>query len=232
MRQPRRGRATGRRRPAGTAIVAALLGCAAWAGSETLTLIANYPVPLGIYKSVVSAGNAVLARDGGAVAIGKAAAEAKLKLDVAGAAKFGSTVDVASALTAATLESTGPMILRGVGAQPPALDGKVIFNSTTQRLEYSKAGAWFPASFPSVKSTFLINCNRSTTVAIDNPLPSFGAKHTLCQVTGAVGAAYILRPNDLGGWMLSCSWDGTYSNSAVKFPGQTDNGMVEVTCFD
>ena len=60
------------------------LGCPV--NSENLTLTTYYPAPYGGYVSLLTTGNALLARDGGNVGVGVAAPSAKL--DVAGAARI------------------------------------------------------------------------------------------------------------------------------------------------
>jgi hypothetical protein len=212
------------------AVAAALLATAGWAASETLTKTADYPSPLGLLRSLTVTGDAALARDGGAVTIGSPTADAKVRLNVGGAAKLGSTVDVLSKATASQLESSqGSLLLRPQASRPDApVDGTLLYNSAAARLELSRAGAWIPASFPTARSTFTTDCKHSTSLIVN---ASFGA-HTYCAVTGAVGAHFRLEGDVGGPWFLHCAWDQRYAGSPAHFEGQTNGGMVLVTCLD
>src|SRR5687768_5664581 len=73
-----------------------LIGTAGIVGSETLSLVASFPSPIGIYKKLVATGQVVLARDGGNVGIGVDNPTAKLDID--GSARVQSTLNVGSSL--------------------------------------------------------------------------------------------------------------------------------------
>ena len=208
-------------------LAAVLLATAAWAGTETLTLVGSYPSPLGIYRSIVSAGNAILARDGGRVGIGTM--DPASKLDVVGDSRFSAAVAVGANLTAAgavqgqTLVSGGSLQLGPLPDRPAAANGKVIFNSTNNRLEYSRGNAWFPAAFPMAKNVDrVVACGGS-------PITAALGTHVLCMVVGASKAAYLLSGAPDAAWSLRCASDS--ASSLFQLRSQTD-GAVAVMCLD
>src|SRR5206468_3404647 len=105
------------------ALGAVLLAAAGFAAAETLTMVASYPSPLGIYNSIISAGNAFLARDSGNVGIGTSSPTAKL--DVVGAAKVSGAVTAGGTVAGPTVQASF-LQLNPQKADPAAADGKVI----------------------------------------------------------------------------------------------------------
>lgn len=214
-------------------LAAALLGCAAWAGSETLTLVASYPSPLGIYRSLITSGNAILARDSGRVGIRTRTPAAEL--DVLGSARVSSNVNAGGEIRATgaivgeadvsgrTLTSGGEVQVGSLPSPPAAVNGKIFFNTTSGRLEFSRSNAWFPVNFPVAR-----NVNRVVLCGAGTATTTLGT-HALCMVTGRSRAAYRLQGSPDQEWLLDCASDGT--SSAFTMPGQTD-GAVAVECLD
>ncbi len=99
--------------------------------SESLTLQAYYPSPLGIYSAMTTTGATTLARDGGSVGIGTNAPAASAALDV-------------SSTKGGFLPPRMDTAARDAIASPA--DGLVIFNTSTRRLEWwdNTASAWVP----------------------------------------------------------------------------------------
>jgi hypothetical protein len=62
-------------------LTAMILGAAWWAYAETLTMTTYYPSPSGVYRSLVSTAQTLLARDGGNVGVGTTNPQARLDVN-------------------------------------------------------------------------------------------------------------------------------------------------------
>ncbi len=100
-------------------------------GSENLVLSAFYPSPLGIYANLTTTNQTVLARDGGAVAIGTSSPDPSAALDVR---------STGGGLLAPRMDTTA----RDHISRPA--DGLLIYNISTHQFEYRNSAipAWSP----------------------------------------------------------------------------------------
>jgi hypothetical protein len=116
--------------------------------SESLTMTTYYPAPSGVYRRLVSTGNAILARDaGGLVGIGKTNPSQKLDVNgniyaSGGLAAAGSVSANGQISAVGNIQTNGTFRVGSFPSNPPGVNGTMYYNSSTGKFMGFQNGAW------------------------------------------------------------------------------------------
>jgi hypothetical protein len=125
-----------RRQLKGALMAFLMIGAVGVVGSETLSLVANFPSPIGIYNRLVSTGQTILAREGGRVGIGTGAPRATLEIN-------GDTRVQTDVVVGGGVSLGGALGLASLGAPPTGGSaGQLYYDSSARQIREHTGSSW------------------------------------------------------------------------------------------
>ena len=176
------------------------------AAAETLTLVASYPSPIGIYKQLVSTAKTVLARDGGFVGIGTGPNPPAHTLDVVGDISASKTISVGRLPTA---------------QQPnPPVDGTLYYDTDQKQFLGVVDGVWSPFGGT---SGFVVHTVKGS--------PQAGAWSGMYVVSASCAPGGYLLNSFCTGDVAVAPFTVACKNGVLSGPGSCSHDYQDATSF-